>query len=202
MDQAFINKMKEAHSFVEKAKKLAKQVYYSQENYTQRCRNGKEYFDWLRENGVNIYLNDAPYYDSGINFVQYILNSKFDYILGELTSLENARNFIGELETNKYDVINVIAHSDTMYNDIPPDSIYAGTFTNGDSILILKSYLNKQANLITCYEGDTRMRFPELLNYEYFWRVSYSSPCIFDTCEKYISFTMPEVYASIQQNRG
>ena len=189
----FENALSNAHNFIANAKKITQNALNQELKSSKKCRNGQEYFAWLRSRGVRIQWNDKDFTGTASEFRAKINRKEFDYHIEPLNNSNSVYVFLCNLEKIKkeYDTVYVIAHSESMRgNRIPENIRVSGSFID-PPILMLKSYYDRYENvqLITCFHNNRKEKKPSITGGYILWDVINI---------KEISFRSPQVNYSYE----
>ena len=184
----FSEALNEAHNFIEHKKTQVAKILKTELKSSEKCRQGQEYFAWLRSRGVQIKWDNKDFTGTAVQYQEKINRKAFDYYISTLDDIRSIHNFLDELDTKTrdYDTVYVIAHSESMTGNSIPENILVSRSDLEPPNLMLKSYFKQYENvkLITCFDGNTKIKIPQITEGDFTWSA---------TKRKEISFVAPKV---------
>ena len=77
----FSEALNKAHNFIEHKKTQVAKILKTELKSSEKCRQGQEYFAWLRSRGVQIKWDNKDFTGTAVQYQEKINRKAFDYYI-------------------------------------------------------------------------------------------------------------------------
>ena len=153
-----VNDVKEHNDRRTKWVEEAKSKFSKIEKQTRLCRKGMEIFQWLREQGTQIFWNGNPFLESYEQFIALVENDSVDVTAEYLRNNQSLGDLLVSmnLQASEYDKAVIVGHSRLTLDRNNAHFIIPRE--NNGYVMVEHNYWDDKYTLITCYSNNTTLQ--------------------------------------------